>query len=249
MPIIYHDNTHSYRLINAPDTPLTSVSKVIELYHEKFDTEEVSRKTAAKRKVDQEQLKQEWKEANEKAIERGKKLHTLKENELNKKKGAFASMIDGDYKTAYDLTELKPGIYTELIVYSPEFRIVGTADYVEIFKDDSFIIRDYKTNKELKFSSPLIWNPKLGEKKPKRMFAPLNHIDDCNGMHYTIQLSCYAYLLELAGYKCKGLELLYVSFDEDDDPTNITPYPLNYIKNDIKSLFQHFKSSTHYNKV
>lgn len=244
MTLTFYEPTHSYLIEEEPETKLTSISTLISKYHEKFDAEAVSKKVAAKRGVDQQELLNEWTKINKDAVDRGHKFHAFKEEQINKLKNTYPAIMKEDKKIAYDITELRPGIYTELIVYDLENDLVGTADYVEIFKDKTFIIKDYKTNKELKFKSPLIFDPRVKERKPKRMFTPLQHLDDCNGIHYTIQLSSYAYMLEKAGYKCKGLELLYVTF-EDDEPINITPYPLNYLRNEVKSLCSHFKNSKH----
>ena len=43
------------------------------------------------------------------------------------------------------------------------------------------------------------------------MLPPLNHLDDCNGMHYSMQLSIYALMTEtILGIPCTGLGLCHI---------------------------------------
>lgn len=43
------------------------------------------------------------------------------------------------------------------------------------------------------------------------MLPPLNHLPNCNGSHYTMQLSMYAKMVELIlGIPCTGLGLCHI---------------------------------------
>jgi len=160
MTLQFQEDIHQYRWLEEPDTKLTSISTLIGYYHEKFDREAISKKTAEKRGVSQESLLAEWDYENKKSLERGTRYHKMREDSLLQKKNVFKHTEYNGLKQAFDITELNPGVYPELIVYHPEYNIVGTADYIEIFEDKSFICRDWKTNKKLEFTGFPVYNPK-----------------------------------------------------------------------------------------
>ena len=74
----------------------------------------------------------------------------------------------------------------EWSVYSEEHMLCGQIDMLFRRKSDGkFLIYDWKRSKEIKTSNP--WG---------KGFAPLNHLDDCNYWHYTLQLNVYRWILE-----------------------------------------------------
>lgn len=151
-------------------------------------------------------------------------------------------------------------LFAEKRVYSYEHRISGMIDVLAVNADGEFWIVDWKTNKDkLLFESGYfkkVWDKDRKAKiktddfvkKDQRMLAPLNHLQDCKGNLYTLQLSLYAYICELWGLKCKGLILTHIrpildKYDNviPDDKDNVqfyAPdfYQINYLRNDIKSI-------------
>ena len=250
MTILFDEELHKYFYKEAPELKLTSVSKIIEMYHEEFDTEKVAEKTAAKRGVTKESLIEEWKKTNSDAIKRGHAYHFykeqkyLKQGKINGLK-VFAHETDQNLKKGFDITKLVPGIYPELIVDLPEFQVIGTADYIEIFEDGTFILEDHKTNGKLESEGFKVWDPVSKTKKSKMMYAPISHIHHCNLGHYSIQLSIYAFALEEAGFNLRpnGLTINHVLFDEDGTAVDTIPYKLNYLKKEVKNLLNHFKQN------
>jgi len=125
----------------------------------------------------------------------------IKYPEILKKLKEF---IDAGYK-----------VYVEKRVYWADFLIAGTIDCL-LVKDGKFWIIDWKTNKdELKFKSGYykkVNGVKTNEwvDKKEYFFKPLNNLENCKGNIYTIQLSLYAYLLELWGLQCEGLLLYHI---------------------------------------
>lgn len=242
MTLQFQEDIHQYRWLEEPDIKLTSVSTLIGYYHEKFDEQKHSKRIAEKRKISQEEVLKEWEDKKVKSQIKGTLYHKKKEDEVLNKAGVFRHKEENGYKQAFDITELKPGVYPELIVYHPEYNVVGTADLVIIYNDNTFDLFDHKTNAKLEFTGFPVYNPKSFKREPKKMFSPLQHLDDCNGIHYTIQLSSYAFMLEEAGYECRSLTLHHVIFDEDEQDILVINYPLNYLKKEVKNMFQHFKS-------
>lgn len=76
-------------------------------------------------------------------------------------------------------------------------------------------------------------------KKSAKMKYPLNNLDDCNYVHYTLQLSTYAWMLQKINpkYNVKGLILIH--FDHEG---NITTYQLDYLKDDVERMLAYYKT-------
>ena len=118
-------------------------------------------------------------------------------------------------------------IYSEIGVFLPSLLISGTIDVLAI-KSDRFVILDWKTNKDgLHFTSGYYKKDKTCKpvqltnnwiEKDEKMLPPFNNLPECNGSHYTIQLSTYARMVELIlGIPCVGCGLCHIG----------TPFKLN----------------------
>lgn len=117
-------------------------------------------------------------------------------------------------------------LYVEKRTYSYEHLVAGTIDCL-LVKGKDFIIVDWKTNKkELYFKSGYyrkvngIESTEWVDKKDY-LLAPLTHIENCKGNTYTLQLSLYAYILELWGMNCIGLILYHLREGSKPKPYNI----------------------------
>ena len=111
-------------------------------------------------------------------------------------------------------------IYSEIALFLMDYLISGTIDILCI-RDTDFVILDWKTNRDgLKFESgyykkdkTTIPNQLTNEwvSVDRRMLPPLGHMQDCNGNHYTMQLSLYAIGVEMIlGIPCVGLGLCHI---------------------------------------
>lgn len=111
-------------------------------------------------------------------------------------------------------------IYSEIGVFDPQLLISGTID-IFCYRPTDFVILDWKTNRDgLQFESgyykkdkTTIPNQLTNEwvRKSDKMLPPLNHLDECNGSHYTMQLSIYARLVErILEIPCTGLGLCHI---------------------------------------
>lgn len=124
-----------------------------------------------------------------------------------------------------ELYLLPDGYYPELIIWNDKYSICGTADKVWINTVDGirFIdIDDWKTNKEIKM--------------PDRycMEMPLQHLSNVNYIHYTLQISIYAWMLEQVGFKVRNLYLTHQRVL--DGPQ--TRYRLDYLKKEVKTMME-----------
>jgi len=61
---------------------------------------------------------------------------------------------------------------------------------------------------------------------------------DCNFMHYTLQLSLYAYLLKQIDpeYVVKQLKLIHI-----DHNNKRTDYEVEYLEKDVERMLSHYK--------
>lgn len=86
---------------------------------------------------------------------------------------------------------------TEWMIYDPELRLAGSMDMVFKNPDGTFSIYDWKRSKGIRV------------KDSKKGNFPLEHVSDCNFMHYSLQLNLYKYILEKNyGVKISSLVLV-----------------------------------------
>lgn len=157
-------------------------------------------------------------------------------------------------------------IYSEIGVFDPTLLISGTID-IFCYRPTDFVILDWKTNRGgLQFESgyfkkdkTTIPNQLTNEwvRKSEKMLPPLNHLDECNGSHYTMQLSIYARLAErILEIPCTGLGLCHIGSPfilnnygqpfRDKDGYHIDPngeetvnwYRINYLNAEADAIFK-----------
>lgn len=157
-------------------------------------------------------------------------------------------------------------IYSEIGAFLIDYLISGTID-IFCYRPTDFVILDWKTNRDgLKFEAgyykkdkSTIPNQLTNEwvKKRQSMLPPLNHLDDCNGMHYTMQLSLYAIMAEIIlDIPCVGLGLCHIGSPwvlnkygqplRDNEGYHIDPngeetvkwFKIQYLKNEAKALLK-----------
>ena len=157
-------------------------------------------------------------------------------------------------------------IYSEIGAFLIDYLISGTID-IFCYRPTDFVILDWKTNRDgLKFEAgyykkdkSTIPNQLTNEwiKKKQSMLPPLNHLDDCNGMHYTMQLSLYAIMAEIIlDIPCVGLGLCHIGSQwilnkygqplRDNEGYHVDPngeetvkwFKIQYLKNEAKALLK-----------
>ena len=146
-------------------------------------------------------------------------------------------------------------IFAEKKIYTVQYGIAGMID-VLIVKGKQFAILDWKTNKDqMMFRSgyfkKVFQNNRWvkGDEyilRDKRLLAPLDNVEDCKGMVYSLQLSLYAYIMELWGYKLVegGLEIFHLR--PGLEPKLI---PIKYMKQEVHLLLEHHKANNASKKV
>lgn len=176
---------------------------------------------------------------NKKSCEYGTKVHAQIENALYgrdpntlKKFGVGGKMPV--YKGKYIL-ELGSGVYPEFMISYREddFLLCGQVDLIIADGDDIQII-DHKSNKKIEFKS---FYDKY-KKSQTMMKYPLNTIQDCNGQHYTLQLSTYAWMIQQLNprYNIKRLTIHWI--DHDGKETFID---VPYMKQEVEKMLTDYK--------
>lgn len=191
--------------------------------------------------------------------------------DLNK----FKEATNNKYEKIYDVFDfyINKGytIYSEIGAFLIDYLISGTIDILCI-KEDRFVILDWKTNRNgLQFEAGYFKKDKSTTPaqltnqyvvKDEKMLPPLSHLDNCNGMHYTMQLSTYARMVELIlGIPCVGLGLCHIGspfiknkygmpyrdknnqypIDENGEET-VNWYHINYLRNEVDAILRDRKT-------
>ena len=182
-------------------------------------------------------------------------------------KNTKVGVIDIDILNKYDIVNKYPKIYNilyklinkgwklyaEIGVYNNELLVSGLVDLLAI-KGSKFIIIDWKTNKsDIKFKSGYFEkdiNNKITDKfiyTSKNMFYPIDNMPDSVGHKYSLQLSTYAYLIELFGFEHVGMILCHIKPEDSNDITNgkddVNIININYYKNEVIKMLEHHYSN------
>ena len=189
----------------------------------------------------------------------------VKPLDVDKFKEATNNKYEEIYKVFQFYVDRGYTIYSEIGVFDPQLLISGTIDILCIRPTD-FVILDWKTNRDgLKFESGYYQKDKttipnqltnLWVRKNEKMLPPLNHLPECNGSHYTMQLSIYARLVErILEIPCTKLALCHIGspfvlnkygqplrdeegyhiYETKDEIINW--YRINYLRNEADAVF------------
>lgn len=224
--VTFRAGDHSYTDKNGEK--YISVSQLLSLYSPKFDPENHILRACAKRDgVTPEELQKKWLQKSTTACQLGTEIHSEIEHFVNTGKIRKSEYKDiaTDFKTnIFPMFEHQ--IFSEVLVYSETYKIAGLSDLVEYDKDKNEIsISDIKSNQTL-------------EKKVYNNFLyPLDKMKNSVLNKYFLQLSFYARLLELRGFKVKeNFKIFWVN----QESRKIETIPVPYLKKEVENLIQHY---------
>ena len=83
---------------------------------------------------------------------------------------------------------------TEWTIYGEEENLAGSIDFVAINGEGQLVLFDWKRSRDLRSKYTGF----------RRMKSPLQHLDDCSGVQYRLQLYCYKFIIE----KYYGLQVV-----------------------------------------
>lgn len=148
-------------------------------------------------------------------------------------------------------------LYAELGLFDEGYLISGLCDLIAI-KDNEYFILDWKTNKipiskkAGYFEKDIMGNltTTFIDKPDDKMYPPINHLPDCNYIHYSLQLNIYDRMVALRGLKCLGRVLIHITHDEYDETETddrcknkykVKFYNIENLQEDVTNLFNHHK--------
>lgn len=183
----------------------------------------------------------------------------------------FKDLTENKYPKIYEVLEYYSNagytIYSEIGAFLIDYLVSGTIDVLCI-RDDQFVIGDWKTNRNgLQFESGYYKKDKSQKpaqltnewiSKKENLLAPISHLPNCNGSIYNLQLSMYAYMVNMIlGIPCAGLWLCHIDSDfelnnygmprrfpdglyhiKDNPQEKVTIYKMRYLYNEIKAILE-----------
>jgi len=265
--IVFNDHDHSYINQNT-NNKYTSVTTLVKKYETKKDWYKIAEKYAKDNGQTAAYWLRLWEENKNRAGNSGTIYHKKQEQLITQGYDYNGVKVFGNnsylsrdseydnysYKTS--LSELEDGVYPELLVWNNEFEIAGQVDVaiIKTFNNRRYIyIDDYKTNKEIKMTSDYKDKRTGRMRRGSNMLPPISHLQDCNYIHYNLQLSIYMYFLECFGFTPAKMRILsrpqqrnakgdYL-FDEEGipivDESKARDIYLPYLKAEVTTLLKH----------
>lgn len=189
-------------------------------------------------------LVEQWKATNKEACDIGTATHLEKENEWYEKTGQLLRKripsLEGDFdciKHDFSLARDKAVIPEYLVYYSCPENILHLAGQVDLLVKDGndLYILDYKTNKK-GIQTKAFYDTK--RKSTKKMFYPINNLDDTTMIHYNLQLSIYAWMLKQMNpdFNIKLLRLIHIDREGVE-----TEYDIPFLEEDVTRLLAYHK--------
>lgn len=212
-------------------------------------TKKIHPKLITKLKIDEELFKQtqaeilaEYDRKREEACSHGTEVHLRKElamygkNKYDFRQYGFKDLC-GEFECIqnHNILDLDRGVYPEFLI-SADFdglMLVGQADII-ISNGNDIYVGDYKTNK--KIDSKSYYDPRT--KKYVMMKPPLSHLMDCSLVHYQLQLSCYARMLQQRNPDLNIVQLQIIHIDHDNEQHL---YTVDYLKEDVEKMIAHYR--------
>lgn len=262
MPVALHEPGHKY-VNDETGEVYTSVSTLLKLYTPVFDPNgEIAAGCARKRSkelgrtVTVEEIKAEWKKKADISTERGTYIHALLEDFI--KKGKTVPIYDKNYNAIakFSKESFDGQLQSELCVWMDEYKLAGTMDLAEFIPGEvpRAAVYDFKTNAKINYTSR--YENKRGEVTYEHLLGPLSHLQNCEWVKYSLQMSIYSYMLELKGYTMNTPYIFWVQmetnkeYDEfigadfavDYKLTDMKRIACPYLRSDVINLLNDYKT-------
>lgn len=275
MKITFNEEHHAYICTDAEKGSgevWTSGTTFIKKFKPEFEAEKIATRVSKSKKskwygLDPKEIVKIWNEEAERATALGNWYHKMQETNML---SCETLVLDGHelpiFAPSYDEfgqkigpnQKLHDGIYPEHLIYLPSMKLAGQSDLVYV-ADGYVNILDYKSNKEIKMKGFTSWDGITA-----RMKMPISHLDDCNYIHYNLQLSLYMYMILKHNPKLKPGKLIvqHVKFEEDEQLLNqygfpvykqtpegdfivkgVDKYEMPYLKDEIVSMLNWYKAT------
>ena len=234
--ITFYEPTHTYT-IKGSSKGIISGTGFLHQFFSHFDAKATIKKMMASPKwpaspyygMTADAIEKMWSDKGKEASEAGTAMHLAIEQFLNGAEDVIIPAVRDTSEFRYFMnfwrdhgSDLEP-YRTEWEVWSEDHLLCGSIDMVFRRKSDGkFLIYDWKRSREIKTSNGF-----------QKGFAPLDHLDDCNYWHYTLQLNVYRWILE----NLYGLEIadMYLIICHPDNK-NYKRMRLNRLDKEVEDM-------------
>jgi ATP-dependent exoDNAse (exonuclease V) beta subunit len=248
--VLFDPIEHKYALESTKE-PLRSATQIVHSYFPEFQQNEISKKLAVKYLQDQDAIIENWTGNCMRATGEGSMVHKFAENMLryhdsknqldNIRLERTLSILNGTEPSFERVRRLSENVHDfirnsllpnyniislEQILFSPKYKMAGTADVLATPKDypETLCIFDWKTNKEI---TDFLEYKRYG--KP-----PLESIEDTTHNHYVLQLNVYKFMIEEENYYDSYDNICMAYFHITDD--GIKPEFIDDRKSIVKEI-------------
>lgn len=257
--VIFEEKEHRY--FDKTGKEMMSVSKRLSQIQKPFESDMISmmmakrdnpQATAAYLHSAAKNIRDGWKKIADHASGHGTIIHDNIESffrytTINNQE--ITSVYGGDKAIAVDQFKVMLGkfhkefsdydvLVNELMVHSPLYETAGQIDIALQRRKRSNVIdiRDFKTNIRKGINMDSIKRNADGWVKVNNQFMlpPVAHLESCNYNVYALQMSIYAFILELAGFTIGSLMLYYIN-----PMFKVKKIPVNYLRHDAKAILTH----------
>lgn len=269
--IIFTEKDHSYV---GGDIQWKSATSLLKYFEEPFNDSVAdacsAKKTSKWYGIPPDEIRKAWKDKSERALSMGSWYHKKFENELC---SATSCVKYGQNLEVVPSLKLESGlgvmapdqklkdnsIYPEHLCYLKSAGVCGQADLVEVV-NKVVNIEDHKTSETIDRNSVLLFDKVSKERKPKKMLGPLSHLEHCNSVEYSLQLSIYMYIILKHNflYKPGKLTINQIIFEEsgkdkygdriircdkEGNPIvkDVVKHSMDYMKSEVKAMFDYYQ--------
>lgn len=258
--IRFTPHPHSYQSIDpAHSYDWIGITSLVHAFQPPFDPVAQSIKASRNSKskwggMDPGHIRDIWKKESDRSLSMGSWYHDKTETAIlssshHDNLTVIKPITAGKDRLAPDQHLENNTLYPEHLVYLQSHGICGQTDRVDV-TNHHINIRDYKTSKVIKTEGFTNW-----EGISARMLEPLSHLDECNFVHYSLQMSLYLYMVlkHNPQFLPGKLTLEHVIFEQDSldeygypvykkdvngDPVikEVKPYSIAYLKSEVISI-------------
>jgi hypothetical protein len=234
--ITFYEPTHTYT-IKGSSEGIISGTGFLHQFFGHFDAKATIKKMMASPKwpnspyygMTADEIEKHWSDKGKDASTAGTAMHLAIEQFLNGAEDVIEPSVKETPEWRYFMNfwrdhgdDLEP-YRTEWEVWSEDHLLCGSIDMV--FRrpsDGKFLIYDWKRSREIKTSN----NYQKG-------LPPLDHLDDCNYWHYSLQLNVYRWILEKL-YKMEIADMYLVICHPDNK--NYRRMRLNRLDDEVEAM-------------
>jgi hypothetical protein len=254
-PVNYDHQAHRYYLGNRT---YRSSTQIVEQFVEPFNQQERAEYMADRYGNTPEYWLKKWGYITDTACRNGTDKHDKEEQFLYNKGFSYvngrkqpvykiADLYDNEHNINNMQTErcttlppyykLPDGVYPELKLWNHEWGIAGRSDKptLETIGSNRYAhIEDYKTSKKIDKTS--VWE--------KTMLEPISHLQDCEFIHYALQLSLYMFMFEGFGFQPGTLRLIHFPHPIPELPGVPRPVEIEvpYLRNEVILMLKHLRT-------